>query len=308
MKKLWSVVLVLGTALVVTAVAVAVFHFKPESHTAKGVLVVPPAGLASVGSNPTGSVQLATTYAAVLQTDAQLYGRAAKQLRVRPATLQRAVAVAAVPGSSAIDVVVRSSTPVQSERFASAIKAALAQPIEGDQAEVSTQQLQAVSGAVTAAPAAGGGFESRLRYVIAAGGSPNPDAANRLAADYAGLISEDDASLAPAAQSIGVSVNDLRGDLTITNDVNTSLVRLSLSRPTYASARTALVTLMNGLTAARPVSAAIAPSSLSVVHLPDADPPKSRWALATVIGLSAVVGLGLGLILASVRRRRAVAA
>lgn len=300
----WALVIV--SALVVALIAIAVNSMRGASATAEGVLVIPPDGRSSAQASSSSSVQVAATYAAAMRGSTALIRLAAQKTGDTSSALQEAVSIHAVRNAGAVSVVVSGATRARAEKRAWAVSAVLAKPSGLGSLGASLQGLSPVTNtsALSARAATNGTFRVSLVYLASVqAGSQDPAVANRLAASYAGLIVADTASLTPAARSIRISVEKLRDSLRIFNDPNTSLLRIRVTRPDYADARTAVTSLMEGLVAPEPVSAVIAPRSLALVREPDATAPaKGRaWLSAGIIG--AVVGAGLGVMLVAVRRR-----
>jgi len=298
--------LVVASALVVALIAIGVNSMRGASATAEGVLVIPPDGRSSAQANSSGSVQQAATYAAALRGSTVLIRRAAEKTGDTVVALQEAVSIYSVRNAGAVSVVVSGATRARAERRARALSAVLKDPSALGSLGATLEGLSPItnSNTLTARATSRGTYRASLVYLVStAQGSQDPAVANRLAASYAGLIVADTASLTPAARSIGISISTLRDDLRIFNDPNTSLLRIRVTRPRYAEARTAVTALMEGLVAPKPVSPVIAPRSLALVRAPDETSPSrgGSWLSSGIIG--AVVGAGLGAMLVAVRRR-----
>jgi hypothetical protein len=153
---------------------------------------------------------------------------------------------------------------------------------------------------VVAGPQADGtsdlGAQARMTLLTAAPSSSGGDAlaANRLAANYVGLISEDSQVIDYAARRAGWTAGELRSRLRVTNDFNTSLVRISVQGSDYAQSRRAVLGMVKAVTGPRPITDKVAPSTLEVTRLPGADDGGSSG-----VGTAPIVGGLLGLLIAA---------
>jgi hypothetical protein len=145
---------------------------------------------------------------------------------------------------------------------------------------------------------------SRVRLLVSAPNSTTSDAqaASRLAANYAGLIPEDTAVLSAAGRRAGLDVGTLRNHIRVTNDPNTSLLRVSVTNSDYPTARRAVLGVVAAVIGDDPVSDTIAPSSLEVVRRPDREGSGTGGWAPTIAGALAGFLLGLATVIAYGRR------
>lgn len=122
----------------------------------------------------------------------------------------------------------------------------------------------------------------------------SPDAANKLASSYAGLIPLDDAVVASAAGLAGMDPGDLRDGLTADNQTGTGLITLEVTASDPVTAVKGATAVANVVTSADPPGQ-IARNSLTLVSLPN-----GADALGQSIAESAILGLVLGLLVGGV--------
>jgi hypothetical protein len=122
-----------------------------------------------------------------------------------------------------------------------------------------------------------------------------PDQANRLAVTYALLIPKDAAIVRHVAASLGRPASEVGRSITVSNDRDTSVLRIGYRAPTAGNARAGALAVLLSLTGGHPASANIAPRSVGVVL-----PPKRASASKSVTGtvaVSTLLGIALGALL-----------
>lgn len=125
--------------------------------------------------------------------------------------------------------------------------------------------------------------------------------ANALAVTFAGLIPNDQAILQAASRQLGRSTTDIQGRLTVTNDANTSILHVAYDGASRAEALLGATTIAKAVSGSHPTSAAIPPGALMLIRLPTGT--TSAYTTATLLGVGAVLGIALGLLLVVVRNR-----
>jgi capsular polysaccharide biosynthesis protein len=125
-------------------------------------------------------------------------------------------------------------------------------------------------------------------------GAPgNANEANRLARTYASLIPNDDRVRQFLMQNLALTSDDIEKNLTVSNDAETSLVRIVYRDQNARRAVQAARLLADSVTGASPVSPTIAPKSMIVADQPERavpEPSPSR----TAVPIGVVLGLCLG--------------
>ena len=298
------IVTVLLCALVVGAAAYALSQTSvaASATTAEAVLVAPPRGVANLSGNPGVATQLASTYAAVIPRDQGVIARVARRTGDSTSVVRRYLKASRIGQGSAITLRYSASS---TSKARSGLRAAVETVIRSEAvASIDPGTISVVSEPTTTPSTSASDRPAAAATLgVESADSPDPTNSNRLAANYAGLIPADAAITNYAARRAGLSDSGLRRGLKVSNDVNTSLIRLSLTNREYARARTGILSLVQALTGERPVSSAIPPASLKVVRLPAATVAQaSSTPLVPIVG--AVVGLLLGFALVFARRRR----
>ena len=100
------------------------------------------------------------------------------------------------------------------------------------------------------------------------GGPGNAGEASNLATSYADLIPADRAIAQSLARKIGRDPDVVESNISVTNDFNTTIVRLLFSDSYPAVALKGARFLAESVSGPAPVSAQIAPRSLTIVRLP----------------------------------------
>lgn len=288
-----SLLLVAGIALG-ASLAFLLGEVRSPAGPANAVLVTPARAQGSLAANPTGATQLAATYAEVLSGDARLARAIGRTIGASPETVGQSLTVRAQPDGAVLTVGYAAEDAATARRALGAALQWLRQPtnpIEG----IDPSTISVVSG-----PQADGasdlGAQARMTLLIAAPSSTGGDAlaANRLAANYVGLISEDSQVIDFAAARAGMTSGELRSQLRVTNDFNTSLVRVTVQGSDYAQSRRAVLGIVRAVAGPRPITDKVAPSTLEVTRLPGADAGDSGG-----VGTAPIVGGLLGLLVAA---------
>jgi hypothetical protein len=298
--KIGAVALVIGFAVLAAAVAVFVNDRLPERYAARGVMVAtpkqPPAGAASP--------QLVETYANVIKTDPSVLRSLAESADMSRSEAKDALRVRALKDSLLVRISVTASSAKESKDGLDAVTEGFR---SGRASTVlDPENIRLLERSPTESVV--GGYRSTRSALITtmtAGADGDPTGPSRMAADYAGVIPEDDGLLAVAGRTVGKTHEQIRRNLTVRADSNTSVMRFSLTDSSYQDARRTLVALMRRLRDKGGGAGRIDPGAVRVVHWPDRAGPATRSALpAGIIGgvvgacVGAMVALGL------TRRRR----
>ena len=128
-----------------------------------------------------------------------------------------------------------------------------------------------------------------------------PDQANLLANTYAVLIPKDAAILRSVATTLGTSVSDVQGRLSVFNTTSTALLAIDYRGTSAANSIAGATTTLNAIAGAHPVSPNIIPGSVGAVQAPvQASSSKS---VGVLVALGIIVGVALGLLLILVWER-----
>ncbi len=127
------------------------------------------------------------------------------------------------------------------------------------------------------------------------------DQAQNLATTFASLIPEDQSVLRAASRQLGGSTSYVQSRLTAVNTANTSLVRVDYSGDSPSAALLGAISIARDVSGSHPVSPAIPPGSLVLVHLPTTT--TTAYTEAVLVGIAAVLGVALGLLLVVVLDR-----
>jgi capsular polysaccharide biosynthesis protein len=136
-------------------------------------------------------------------------------------------------------------------------------------------------------------YTAEAVVVVPSGGKDGltPGEASNLATTYTNLIPEDREVLARAAPKLGLTPAEVRESLLVTHDFDTSLLRLSFSNPDPAVAVRGSRIIAESIAGPKPVSARIAPDTISIVARPQEATTSSMDPLQAI-----VLGLFLGLV------------
>jgi capsular polysaccharide biosynthesis protein len=120
--------------------------------------------------------------------------------------------------------------------------------------------------------------------------------AGDLAANYAGLIPEDQALQRQVAAVTGLTTSQVQRDLSVTVVTDTALLDVKMSAPTAADAVSGLKTAVFGITGTPSITSAIPTGSVAVVQLPGTA-TESGSPLKKSVPIGLVLGLVLGIVL-----------
>jgi capsular polysaccharide biosynthesis protein len=319
MSAVWAVVrrrgwIVVVSVIVVAAAVVGLSSLRSSSATAEATLLVPPSFGATTPGAASEATSLATTYTRLIPADAAITAAVAGRLGVSPARVRDAVSVRRNGRTAVLRATYTASTPTAATRGARALARVLTRAIPEDSAVASGSLLLAST------PAGkprrhGRRYAATTEVVVNSGAGPaspaNADGATRLARTYAGILADDAAVAAAVAKTLGTTADDVRSNVTVTNDSSTSLLRIDYRAPTKAAAVAGAVAFANAVSAAEPASPNLAPGALEVVRMPSATgtAPGGDGAAGTsasdrkAIAVGIVLGLVLGLILLLARER-----
>jgi capsular polysaccharide biosynthesis protein len=306
-----ALVVVLFTAAAVAALAYAVDDARVPDRTATTVLVVPTVSAGSVADDPSGAGQLAATYVSLLPLENGVVNAVARGSGMSADTVRRSLTARRPSSSGAlIRFTLRAPSDGAALRGLSALSSYLRRAQSEPNNVIAPRSLQVVGAPRAVSPSANapegvspttvaGVSRRRLTVLVlapkATADIPDAQAANRLAANYAGLLPDDVAVLRVAARRAGMSVKDLGDNLRASNDANTSLVRVSVTDPDYSTARRAANAIAAALTGPDPVTESVSPNTLQVARAPDTrGPSSSDRSRAVAIG-GLVIGLLFGI-------------
>lgn len=296
---LGSALLRRGWLLIVCAVAVGLLaygiaHAQPASYSSEAVLNVPASlGPPSPGSAG-GAADLAGSYAALIPRDDRI----------------RSAARAAGAGRGSVSASHRGTTlavsyTAPSNRAALAGARALVAALTGPRSvspNVAPGSLQLVHAPTSASHSLlGGGYTARAIFAVPTGAGAtqvSADNANKLAVTYSGILPSDDRVIAAVAHATGASPTDVKNNLSVVNEQNTSLLRIQYKASSAVEAVKGARAVAQAVSGPHPVTAAILPSSLQVVSLP-AQATSSGVAhdASALVAVGIVLGLALGLVL-----------
>lgn len=125
---------------------------------------------------------------------------------------------------------------------------------------------------------------------------PLADEANKLANTYAGVITNDNAVLNSLGAAVGLSSTEVKENLEVTTDENTSIIHAVYTGSSEDEAVTAARALVRALTGRHPVTANVAPQTIRAVQVPT-EATASGGGSSSAIAVGAVLGLFLGALL-----------
>lgn len=301
-KVIGALALVIAFTALAAVCAVFVSDQLPQRYSARGVMVASP----KQQPNSAASPELVQTYAEVIKSDPSVIRSVADATGESRAEAKDSLHVRADQNSLLVRVSVDASTPKKSiaglaavaEGFRSGKAASVLDP---DNIQLLDRTTESVS---LPEP----GYRASRAVLITlppSGGTGDPTGPSKMAADYAGVIPEDDALLAFAGHKTGKSAEDIRRNLTVRADSNTSVMRFSLSDTDYGDARAALMALMRRLRDHGGGAGRIDAGATTVAHFPDSSAPAARSSLPSAI-VGGIVGACVGgmLALGLARRRR----
>lgn len=299
MRRLTALLLIVFSVVAVALVGYLVDRVRTPRHTAEAVLVTPPGGGASGTGDPDQASALAGTYTQLLPTDRGAISAVAEATDVSPSTVRgRLSARRAKQGGSVLRLTYAAPTAQGARKGAEALAGYLRRAERGSSSLVEPGSLRLTGRPVSLATSLSGLHRERLTYLVSSSASSVPadaQSANRLAANYAGLLPEDNDVLAAAAKRSKLSLDEVRDGLKVTNDTNTSVLRVSMTNEDYDAARAAIGGVIHAVTGADPASDRIVPRSLEVARRPAASVDGSTASSLPIIVPGALLGLIFGL-------------
>ena len=292
--------LIATSAVACALIAVAIASVLPDKYTAEAIVAVP-AGSGDTLVGVDGATKLARTYAQLIPSDGVTLSAIGKKLGLSEKVVERRIAVMNEPGTSLLRVRFRGPSSKEAVRGA---KVAAGLLTDGEQLSATLDSglmtivrlperaqttgdvpLSHVAESVLLIPPTGGG-----------GGPGNAGEASNLATSYADLIPADRAIAQSLARKIGRDPDVVESNISVTNDFNTTIVRLLFSDSYPAVALKGARFLAESVSGPAPVSAQIAPRSLTIVRLPSQVTSQAMGTKSVVV-LGAILGALLGVVL-----------
>ena len=128
-----------------------------------------------------------------------------------------------------------------------------------------------------------------------------PDQANALAPTYASLLPQDSAFLRHLAVRLGTRPGTVRARISVTSTPGTALLVITYRHPTSGGAVAGARAALDAVVGPAPVTRNVLPRSVSAVREPTT--ATASTGPATLVGLGAIAGLALGLLLVLVWER-----
>jgi capsular polysaccharide biosynthesis protein len=290
-------ILVLCMAAVAT-VAFLIASSRTQEYSATGVMVVPPSSSTVSPGSPEQAASLASTYRRVIEQDGAIQRFVARRADQPLRAVERGISVQRGSSGALVELSYTGETRREALRGARAVADAVTGPTPVTESIV--PRAMSVVREPRSADSDIDGFTAQAVLLVSSGAGPtgtlSADQANKLAKTYAGLIPEDRSVLGALANRFQISPTQAQDNLSVLNDEETALVRVTYTDPDSAIARDGVRLVAQAVTGARPESSSVAPGSLSLVSLPEGAEANSSGAGASVpIGL--FLGLCLGLVL-----------
>lgn len=281
-------------------IAVAIASVLPDKYTAEAIVAVP-AGSGDSLAGVDGATKLARTYAQLIPSDGVMLAAIGKKARLSEKAVERRISVVNDAGTSLLRVRFRGRTSKEAVRGARSAASLLT---DGQQlSDTLDSSLMTIVRLPGRAQATG---DAPLPYVAESvllipptgggGGPGNAGEASNLATSYADLIPADRTIAQRLGEEIGRDPDVVEANLSVTNDFNTTILRLSFSDGDPTVALKGARFLAEALSGPTPVSAQIAPRSLAIVRLP-IKVTSDAMGIASVVLLGAILGALLGLVL-----------
>jgi capsular polysaccharide biosynthesis protein len=295
---------IIFSAVIVAAVAYAIDQARVPSHNASAVLVVPPGSSTSISDNPQGTSQLAATYRDLLPNDRGAIRAVAAASRMSEDAVRRRFRVTRSSDEGAVlQVTLSARTNGAATRGMSALVRYLHQINASPSSSLlRPRSLRLISSPSSMPPGPTGLARRRASFLVLATSNAqgaDAQAANRLAANYAGLIAEDEEVLRYVAARTGLTLSQVSDRLRATNDVNTSIIRVTVRDKLYDRARRAALAVARAMAGEAPIARRVVPGTLQVARLPAARRPSTQKR-STAVGIAgAILGLlfGIGAVL-----------
>lgn len=288
------------SAMACAFIALAIASVLPDKYTAEAVVAVP-AGSANSLSGVDGATKLARTYALLIPSDGVTLTAIGKKVGLSEKEVERRITVVNEAGTSLLRVRFRGKTSKEAVRGARSAASLLT-----DGQQISDTLDSSLMTIVRLPGRARGTGEAPLSYVAESvllipptgggGGPGNAGEASNLATSYADLIPADRAIAQALAREIGSDPDVVEKNLTVTNDFNTTIVRLLFSDSDPAVAMKGARFLAESVSGPTPVSAQIAPRSLTIVRLPNMVTSEAMGTTSVAL-LGAILGGLLGFVL-----------
>jgi capsular polysaccharide biosynthesis protein len=301
-RPAWFVV---AAVLVFAAIGAGVAALRPSPFTAESVLLVPAGSNTVSPGSAEQAASLAQTYAQLIPRSQQLLTSVARQLNTSYTNVQGGVSATIRPGTSLVQVTYRDSQPQRATLGAQALTNLLAQGVPGVPAGAVTP-VSASAAAALKGPVGTRKFAAVSLVVVGSGAGiasgSNADEANKLAVTFAGLIPADPAVVGLTAGRLGLSPDQVRSDLTIDNDANTSLLRVDFEGQSRAQAIAGATTVASAVAGPNPVASTLPAGSMTLVRLPTTT--STAYTTSTLGVIGALIGLALGLLAVMLLQRR----
>lgn len=285
--------LVIACAVAVAALAYGISHIQSATYSAEAVLNVP----ASLGPTQPGSAQeaasLAGAYSSALPRDDVLAAHAARAAGAHGA-------IRASKSGSLLTIGYMASSRTAALKGARSIVHGLTEqhPITST---VSPGTLQPVQRPQAHRVGLLGGWRADARLIVSSGAGPagvSADNSNKIAATYADILSNDQKLIAVAAAAVHRPAATVRNNISVTNDQDTSVVRIRYKDSSAARAATGARAIAAAVTGSKPATPTIEANSLQTVSLPKLGTSSSAVAdKRAAIPIGAGLGLVLGLVL-----------
>jgi hypothetical protein len=288
---------VLAASIVgVTCLSIVVASATGRDVTAQAVVVVSP-GTASTGPGQASEARaLASTYARQVAADGLLLRDISARTGVPRGAVATGLHAAQPSGTALVNVRFTASTPSTAVRGIKALTAFVANPPAASSLSVAAPRLVATSERATAS---GNGFVAGASFVIppnsATPGPGNADQATKDAAIFAGLIPEDQETLAAVGRQIAVPAGEVMAAVSASNSQNSATIDLSYKATSPSLAQRGAIALAHAVSGAHPASANIPAGSLSIVSVPPVPDAANPLKLALPAGI--VLGAILGIVL-----------
>jgi capsular polysaccharide biosynthesis protein len=290
--------IILVAIVAVGAVSLAMTTLLSKSHSASGVLMVPPGANQGVPLSADQAASLARNYTSLIPQDQNVANYVAQHAGVSPAVARARIAVTQQGKTGLVSLSYSATSRSKARKGAEALLAAVTgtSPVTSNVVPGSLQRVDppSVSGAA-------GAYVARARAAVPpsppAEGPGDADAAIKLATTYAGLLPEDTQTIHYVARHTGLSEQDVRSGLTVTNDPNSAVLRVRFRAKSGRDAVNGLREFAAAVSGGGPVSTAVTPRSLNTVRLPDSGSAASAGSTKKTLAIGLVLGLALGIVL-----------
>lgn len=295
--------IVLLSTLLVMAVALGIRELKPPGYTGEAVLVVPANSGAVNPGSADQAAKLADTYQRLIPQNRELLRSVANGTSLSSQDVRGALTVSRRGNDALLEIAFVARNRRVAIAGANAVGEALGQGAPG----IPAQGITVVSRAQTATRVSGARprFRASTTVLVSSGsGGPGPgnaDQANKLATTFAGLIPNDQEILRSVGDRVHRSTAAVGARLTVVNDADTSLLRIRYKGADPKEARLGARLVAEAVAGPVPVAGAIPSRSLKLVRLPTTT--SSVYSIEVLLGVAAVLGFALGLLLLVVLER-----